>query len=185
MSFDSGRNLYLYLSCYSGLAVTFVTLVTLILFWMIDWFVRPSHPFYHTYQSRKQYILKTNEPILLQIGQLVNGARTWNDHLLGSEGQKSRSHDAKVRLRDLAEVDGYGHAPCLLWSKPMTTASSFLPTVSVCWDYECQWKWTVNVSEKVISNLTAYSTPTSYFQPRQQSTWLNCRDSGCHRRCSG
>ena len=39
----------------SGLAVTFVTLVTLILFWLIDWWIR------HSYVDASSYVSKTND----------------------------------------------------------------------------------------------------------------------------
>jgi len=37
--------------------------------------------------------LKTNEPILLQIGAAVNGARWWNDNFWG-KAVKGQSHTA-------------------------------------------------------------------------------------------
>ena len=56
------------------------------------------------YQSYGHDIFKRNEPILLQIGTVFHGAKEWNDQFWGSGGQRSGSHDAEVRFRDLAEA---------------------------------------------------------------------------------
>jgi len=62
--------------------------------------VRPSfHSFVRLFAVRYfgyTMFLKKNEPVLLQIDirHTQNGA---NDQLLGSGGQRSRSHDAEVR----------------------------------------------------------------------------------------
>ena len=52
-------------------------------------------------QTCEQDILKTNEPILTQSGTRGLWARTWNDQLRESRGQKSRSKEAEVRFGSL------------------------------------------------------------------------------------
>jgi len=39
-----------------------------------------------------------------KLAQTVYGARRWNGQLWGSKGQKSRSHEAEVRVGGLAEA---------------------------------------------------------------------------------
>ena len=55
-------------------------------------FVRPSV----CYQTYEHDILKTKEPIWLQIGTRGPRGKEQNDQLRMSEGQRSRSHDARV-----------------------------------------------------------------------------------------
>ena len=63
--------------------------------------VRPSV----CYRSAEHDIVKTKEPIVLQIGTSgPRGRRGWNGQLLGSGGQSSRSNDPEIRSGDLAET---------------------------------------------------------------------------------
>jgi len=49
-------------------------------------------------------ILKTNEPILLEISTIGLQGNGMKRSTLGSKGQSSRSHDAEVRFGDLVEA---------------------------------------------------------------------------------
>ena len=68
--------------------------------------VRPSvHSFVEsvTKVTYEHDILKTNEPISMQIGIIGHyEARALNCQRLGSEGEKSRSHETEYILRGLA-----------------------------------------------------------------------------------
>jgi len=56
-------------------------------------------------QTCQHDILKANEPILMRkLAQVIHGARSWNDPLSGSGGQRSRSHEAEDRFEGLAEA---------------------------------------------------------------------------------
>jgi len=67
--------------------------------------ILPSLRPFVRYQSCERDILKTNKPIFLQIGSGNPwGAMRWHGQLWRSGGQRSRSHDAEVRLGDLVEA---------------------------------------------------------------------------------
>ena len=55
------------------------------------------------HQTCGHNILKTKKTTLTPIAHVVHGARAWNVQLLGSEGQRSRSHEAEDRSGGVAE----------------------------------------------------------------------------------
>jgi len=80
----------------------------------------PSVRSFVRYQTFEHGILKTNKLILLEIGTSAPRTRAWNDQLLASRGQRSGSHDAKVRSGDLAEVSRPIYFGAV-WSWPLTS----------------------------------------------------------------
>jgi len=72
--------------------------------YVLDLSVRSSvRPFY---QTCKHDILQTNEMnrFWCQLEQVVHGAKAWKGLLLGSGGQRSRSHEAEYNFGGLAEA---------------------------------------------------------------------------------
>ena len=69
-----------------------------------------------------------------QLAQVVHGARTWYDRLWGSEGQRSRSNEAKDRFGGLAEAS--------FWT-PLGRVGFLVSLLSSCFSqlrsYSVQW----------------------------------------------
>jgi len=57
-----------------------------------------------SYQICEHDILKTNEPVLMTIGTSDPRGKYMQWSIWGSGGERSRSHEAEDRLRDLANI---------------------------------------------------------------------------------
>ena len=55
--------------------------------------------------KRERNILKTNWPVLMQVGESGPLAWAWNGQLWRSQGQRSRSHEVEDRFDSLAEAE--------------------------------------------------------------------------------